>query len=306
MSLAPGPTSEPRQEAAGLRNQVLARLQDFPPAQRRLADYLLANIAYASDLTITELSHASGVSIGTISQFCRLLGLRGYQDLRLGWARAAVIAASLDGNRPARLDVSDRGDNPISDAIARVFESDARALVETADQLDRQAMTEAVTLLEAARHVEWLGVATSGLVAAEGALKLRKLGIEASAHPDTHQQAMSAALLSPSDVVVAVSHSGQAVDVIRCVEIARGVGAKVIAITRAARSPLATLANVVLATVSYDTAFQIEPMASTVVEMAMIQVLFLVLLERGGADAQAALERTQAAVEPLRTSGRPR
>lgn len=275
------------------------------PAQRRLATYLLENIATASDLSITDLADEAAVSIGTISALCRRLGLRGYQDLRLGLARDAVTAgeswANVGGAAGER---ANGASDPVEHGIARVFGAAAEALAETAKQLDRSALEEAVQLVEHAGRVEWVGVGTAGLVAAEGALKFRKLGLAAVAHFDGHQQAMSAALLGPSDVLIAVSHSGRTIDVVESVSLAREGGARVVAITGLGRSPLTDLADVVLGTASNDTAFQVEPMASTIVELGMVQLFFLVLLERGGSSVQERLARTQKALEDRHLKGR--
>ncbi len=81
-------------------------------------------------------------------------------------------------------------------------------------------------------------------------------------------------------------------------------GARVVAITGVAASPLARLAHVVLGTVSYDTGFQVEPMASTLAQLAIVQLLFLAHLELAGDAAQALLARTQAALETRHVKGR--
>jgi len=287
----------------GIRTRVMTDLATLAPAQRRLATYLLDNIATASDLSITDLADEAGVSVGTISAFCRRLGLRGYQDLRLGLARDAVTAGGswIGGDRVGSLD-STHG--IVDRCLARTFGAAAEALTETARQLDRAALETAVDLLENAGRVEWIGVGTAGLVAAEGALKLRKLGIDTVALSDGHQQAMSAALLGPSDVLVAVSHSGRTTDIVECVSVAKAGGAHIVAITGLGRSPVSNLADVVLATVSNDTAFQVEPMASTIAELGVVQLLFMILLERGGSAAQERLERTQKALENRHLKGR--
>jgi DNA-binding MurR/RpiR family transcriptional regulator len=290
----------------GLRHQLVTELPQLPPAQRRLAGYLLENMATASDLSITDLAEEAAVSVGTVSQLCRRLGLRGYQDLRLGWARAAVSATSASAQGVLGPDAGEDPADPSTKALVRVFGANIDALGATARGLDRADLSRAVELIAGARRVEWIGSATAGLVAAEGALKLRKLSIDAVAHPDAHAQAMSAAVLGEADVVVAVSHSGRTADVLRAVQLAHDGGARVLAITGAGASPLARAADVVLECVSDDTAFQIEPMSSTVAQLSVIQVLFLLLLDRGGAAAQASLARTQAAVEPLHQTGRVR
>jgi DNA-binding MurR/RpiR family transcriptional regulator len=284
----------------GVRSRLRDSYGDLTPAQRRLAEFLLENLAVASDFTITDLAGAAGVSIGTISQLCRRLGLKGYQDLRLSLARDAVVLDA--GAAGQRLEIPD-GPATVREAIARVFGSSQDALVETAGRLDPGSLERAAGLLASARRIECVGVATAGLVAAEAALKLRKLGLDAVSLADTHQQAMSAALLDERDVLVAISHSGRTIDTIRAAQVARAGGAHIIVISGQSRSPLADAAHLLLVTVSADTGFQVEPMASTVAAIAVIQVLFMLLLERSGG-AQDQLSMTQAAVEDRHVTGR--
>ena len=179
---------------------------DLSPAQQRLATFLLGNLDTASDYTITDLAEAARVSLGTISQLSRRLGLKGYQDLRLSLAREAVVvdAAETAGHR---LDLP-AGPPEVVRALERSFGRALESLVETAGRLDPAAVARAVSAIRDARRVECVGVGTASFLAQELALKLRKLGIDAIAHPDLHMQAMSAGLLGHGDVLVAISHSG--------------------------------------------------------------------------------------------------
>jgi RpiR family carbohydrate utilization transcriptional regulator len=290
------------QEPMELRARLRDRYPELSPAQRRLAAFLLENLPTASDYTITELAEAAGVSIGTISQLCRRLGLKGYQDLRLSLAREAVVldATEASGHRLAL----PAGPEDVVRAVERVFGRDLEALTATAAGLDPAALQASVDAIVGARRVEVVGVATAALVAQEAALKLRKLGIDAVAHPDAHVQAMSAALLGAGDVLIAVSHSGRTLDTVRAARLARGGGAIVVALCGEGRSPLAATADVRLTTIASDTGFQVEPIASTIAALAIVQTLFLLLLERGGAGAEDHLSRTQAAVEERHITGR--
>lgn len=287
--------------AVSIRARLAADMAAMAPAQRRLAAYLLEHAATASDLGITDLADEAGVSPGTISVLCRRLGLRGYQDLRLGMAREAV-SASLPGAPAIGRQVAE--DDRLGAAVERVFGAGLESLGETARLLDLKALDLAVERLLAARRVEWVGMGSAALVAAEGSLKLRKLGIDSVAHLEGHQQVMSASLLTDRDVLVAVSHSGRTLDMLESVRVAREGGAQVLAITGVAASPLARDAHIVLGTVSYDTAFQVEPMASILAQSAVIQCLFLAILERAGDEAQERLARTQTALEGRHVKGR--
>ena len=85
-----------------LRAEIARETPSLPPAQARLATFLLDNFDAASDYTITELAGAAEVSIGTVSQLARRFNLKGYQELRFALAREAVLSsvgASLGGLR---------------------------------------------------------------------------------------------------------------------------------------------------------------------------------------------------------------
>lgn len=298
------PSRPPSHHGLSIRVRLVRELDEFSPAQRRLASYLLENISTASDLTITDLADETGVSIGTISALCRRLDLRGYQDLRLGLARDAVIFdGSAAGNHNASGHANGTGD-PVEDSLVQVFAAGAEALSATAHQLDPRLLERALEMIEGAPQVEWVGVGTAGLVAAEGALKFRKLGFRSASHSDNHQQLMAASMLELSDVLIVVSHSGRTTDVIECARLAKEGGAGVVALTGLGRSPLTELADIVIGTVSSDTAFQVEPMASTLAELAVIQCLFLAALRRGGPEAQDRLARTQKALENRHLKGK--
>jgi DNA-binding MurR/RpiR family transcriptional regulator len=289
-------------EATGLRDRLRGSFPELAPAQQRLAAFLLDNLSTASDLTITELAEAAGVSVGTISQLCRRLGLKGYQDLRLTLAREAVVVDATEAIGH-RFDLA-AGPDDVRRAVGRVFGRDLEALAQTASRLDQAALRTAVAAIASARRVEFVGVGTAAFLAQEAALKLRKLGIDAVAHPDAHLQAMSAALLRPGDVLVAISHSGRTLDTLRAAQLARDAGASVVAICGEGRSPLGAIADVRITTASADTGFQVEPTSSTVAALAVIQTIFLMVLEQGGSAAQEQLSRTQAAVEERYVTGR--
>jgi len=292
--------------AVGESGEVRLRLRDvyadLSPAQQRLATFLLGNLDTASDYTITDLAEAARVSLGTISQLSRRLGLKGYQDLRLSLAREAVVvdAAETAGHR---LDLP-AGPPEVVRALERSFGRALESLVETAGRLDPAAVARAVSAIRDARRVECVGVGTASFLAQELALKLRKLGIDAIAHPDLHMQAMSAGLLGHGDVLVAISHSGRTIDTIRAAELARRRGATIIAILSEGRSPLTEVATIRLPTTSSDTGFQVEPMASAIAALAVIQSIFLAVLEAAGQSGEENLSRTQAAVEDRSITGR--
>ena len=92
---------------------------------------------------------------------------------------------------------------------------------------------------------------------------------------------MAAALLTPADVLLAVSHSGSTRDTVETAKTAKNAGARVICITNNSLSPLTKTADLVLVTASRETRFRQEAMASRLCQTSIIDSLYtLVALTR--------------------------
>ncbi len=276
----PDPSSRTMPPGAGIRARLSTESATMAPAQRRLASYLLEHLSSAPDLGITDLAEEAGVSVGTISLLCRRLGLRGYQDLRLGLAREAVsLSASGRGGygRTRRRDAPDPSRPPSTASSAPAPRRSPRPRGSSTEAALRGPSTSSRELGAS----EWVGVGSAGLVAAEGALKLRKLGVDSVAHVRRPPA---------GDVGRGAGRPGRAHRRLPQRPHHRRRGQRPGRAGRGAQrrrhhgrggSPLARLAHVVLGTVSYDTGFQVEPMASTLAQLAIVQLLFLAYLERG-------------------------
>jgi DNA-binding MurR/RpiR family transcriptional regulator len=81
---------------------------------------------------------------------------------------------------------------------------------------------------------------------------------------------------------------------------ARGAGATVVALTSFQRSPITTVAHVVLVTASAETAFRVEAMASRIAHLSVVDALYVALATRRLEGALEALDRTGAIIEEKR------
>src|SRR5262245_37181671 len=95
-------------------DRVLADVRALRPtlsgALGQAADYVLAEPEAAGRSTIVALAEGSGTSQGTVTRFCRALGLDGYPELRFRLARETARA----GVPSPELDIGTelRGDSP--------------------------------------------------------------------------------------------------------------------------------------------------------------------------------------------------
>lgn len=77
------------------------------------------------------------------------------------------------------------------------------------------------------------------------------------------------------DVLIAISESGSTKDIIESAQIAHKAGATVIGITGRAKSPLSKTSNMVISVNSKEAALLLAPMTSRLVQLAIIDVLFV-------------------------------
>jgi DNA-binding MurR/RpiR family transcriptional regulator len=292
---APADT-EPAQPHTPVR--IRALLPTLQPSLRRVAEQVLADPARAATLTVTELAAACDTSETTVIRFCKALGLPGYPQLRLA---LAAEAGRAEGGRDPRVIGSDIGPgDDMRQVVEKIAFADARAVEETASQLDIAVLERVVDALARARRVDVYGVGASAFAALDFQQKLHRIGRVAFAWNDTHIALTSAALLGPRDVAVGISHTGVTGDTIDALAEARAHGATTVALTNFPRSPIARVADHVLTTAARETTFRSGAMASRLAQLTVIDCLFVGVAQRRYAETLAALEVTRDAVRPRR------
>lgn len=239
-------------------------------AEGKVGRYVLDHADDLLQESVSEVARRSGVSDATVVRFCRTLGFRGFQDLKITLARDLVspLEALQEDLSP--------GDD-VATVVRKAFQANVQAILATLEVLDPRAVGRAVELLGRARRILLIGVGTSGPNVLDAYNKFFRLGLPCRCQIDSHLQVMEAALLSRGDVVLAISHSGSTKDPIETLKVARGRGAWTLCITHNAMAPITHYADVVLVTASPETRYRHEALASRIAQQSIINALFLAL-----------------------------
>jgi DNA-binding MurR/RpiR family transcriptional regulator len=264
-------------------------LPSLTPAAQTVAKLILEDPATVARSTITELSAASGTSEATIVRTARLLGFAGYPQLRLALAAAAA--------QPDRLVPGDLApDDPLSEVILKVSRSETEAINDTVAQLTSEKLGAVVDAIVGARRIHAYGVSASGLVAADVAQKLMRIGLSSHAFQDAHLALTSAVLLKPGDVAIGISTTGETPDVLEPLRRAREAGATTVAITNNPRSTIAEVAEHVLISAGRETEFRPGALASRISQLLVVDCVFVGVAQRTYDTSQEALQSTRVAV----------
>nr|WP_203706760.1 MurR/RpiR family transcriptional regulator [Asanoa iriomotensis] len=282
----------------GLIVQISGLLPALSPAEQRVARLVVADPADAARRTITDLATAAETSEATVIRFCRSVGLEGYPQLRIRLAAEAARRVEPPDARVVGGDIPPGAD--FTQIIATIAFNDARAVEETAQQLDPEVCEAVVEALNGASRIEIYGAGASGFVASDFQQKLHRIGRTAYYWPDVHSALTSAALLGKGDVAIGISHTGTTGDVLDVLEVARSRGATTVALTNFPRSPIADVADHVLTTAARETTYRSGATASRLAQLTVVDCLFVGVAARNRAKARKALEVTAEAVRSRR------
>jgi DNA-binding MurR/RpiR family transcriptional regulator len=275
-------------------------MPSLSPAEQRVAQAVIDEAATAAQLTISELAKRAQTSETTVIRFCRAMGFAGYPELRL--TLAAEAGRARDTGTPDEAmgsDISPTDD--LDQVVKKIAFADARAVEETAIQLDIGVLGRVVDIVAAARRVDIYGVGASAFVAHDFQQKLHRIGRVAYAWSDLHLALTSAALLDERDVAIGISHTGTTLDTMDAFAEAGRRGAQTVALTNFPKSPITRIADHVLTTAARETTFRSGAMASRLAQLTVVDCIFVGVAQRTYPATKAALEATYEAVRSRRT-----
>jgi len=240
-------------------------LENYSPTLHKLGAFVLEQPQRVLYLTITELARESDTSEASVTRLCRQLGCKGFTEFKMGLAletRQSTTQQAVAGD----------------DEVQTLIEDSITALRDTGKLLDRETLAQAGVHIHKARSVQIYGVAASAIVADYLGYKLLRLGKASQCFSDMHRAAMNAVSLDSQDIVVVISSSGSTKDVLHAVALAKRQGTTVIGISNTLRSPLSSLADILLVAAKPEGPLTAGTLTSKVGGMLLVELLINQLL----------------------------
>ena len=257
--------------------------------EQRIADYILKQPEQIIHHTINQVADDLDVAESTVFRFCQRVGFKGYQALKIALA-SDVVAPLQDIHE----DITET--DTALEIAEKIFSTNGKTIESTRQILEGISLEKAVELFLGARRIEFFGSGGSAVVALDAYHKFVRSGLQVSAMLESHMQLMSASQLTAEDVAVVISHSGASKETLDIAKLLKEKGVPTIAITNYAKSPLSKIADVSLFTVSQETAFRSEALASRIAELSLIDALFTAVMIRRGDAARASLQQMREAI----------
>ncbi|GAA2245046.1 DNA-binding transcriptional regulator HexR [Herbiconiux moechotypicola] len=229
-------------------HQISRRAGSLSPALRGVADVILTNPEEAQALSITELAGRAGVADSTVSRFLRELELDGYNQLRLGIAQAIYSRPGAGEQRTNWVYEGVLKGDSTENVIEKVLHGSYESLTRTAERLDPEVIADTVERIHSASSLYFAAMGSSSSAAESATMRFLRAGVRCHFFRDQSVQSMGSATLGPSDVLIAISDSGDSTSVVSSAQIAKFHGAHTVGVTSNVDSALASVVDTVLLT----------------------------------------------------------
>lgn len=274
-------------------SRIKSSYTQFSEKEKLIADYILENTEEIVHSTINQVADDLMVADATVFRFCKRLGFKGYQAMKIALA-SEIVNPIQDIHETISENDTDL------EITEKVFQANIRALETSCDVQNPLSLQKAMEYLVEAERVFFLGSGGSNILALDAQHKFIRTGMEAYAYQDTHLQLMSASQMRPTDVAVVISHTGSNRDILDIVEVAKENDVKVIAITNFAKSPLTKMVDLSLYTVAEETEFRSEALASRIAGLSLIDSLFVNYSVKMKEQSQSATQKVRDAISRKR------
>ncbi|RWZ59035.1 MurR/RpiR family transcriptional regulator [Halobacillus fulvus] len=249
-------------------SRIRSSYSQFSEKEKKIADYIMENREEMVHSTINQVADDLMVADATVFRFCKRLGFKGFQAMKI-----ALASETVNPIQDIHETITEE-DNDLQ-INEKIFQANIRALESTRDIQNIGTLSVVMDYFIHAERVFFYGSGGSGVLAQDAQHKFIRTGLETHAYIDSHLQLMSASQLREGDVCVIISHTGSNKDMLDIVDVAKSNGAKTVAITNFAKSPLTKLVDVSLYTVSEETEFRSEALASRIAALSLIDSLFV-------------------------------
>lgn len=246
--------------------RINASYYQLPAAEKKVADYVLAQREQIQFMSITQLADECGVADATISRFCRSLKLKGFNAFKLEMAQHTAPSRAAQTEQQNTDTLSGR-----SQEVVRLAHE---AVEQTVRLMQPHQVEKAVEMIEKAQRIMCIGSGSSMILAQECANMFSTVTGKFFAVADTHTQISTVATMGTDDIIFLFSYSGATTGGISILELAKSRGVKTILVTRFRKSPAAKLADVVLCCGSNEGPYQFGSVPAKIAQLVVIDFLF--------------------------------
>lgn len=274
---------------ANCRFKLKEMLNSLTSKEKVLAQFIIDYPSDAVNMSIAQLAQACNTSVSTVVRLCKSAGYNGY--------KAFSRDLSIDIVQSQSSFTDEYGDiqpgSTVDAVMNAVCANNMHAIENTMAVLDLGELEKAVSAMIAAKRIDFYGIGSSGHVAMDAYNKFVRINKLSMSSSDPHQQILNASQLSPGDVAVLISYSGDTKDMLETGDAAKQTGVTLVSLTKYSKNPLAKLADICLYSSSADALVRSGAMGSRIGQLTVIDILYTAVASSEYAKVKSQLDKTR-------------
>ncbi|MDY3359690.1 MAG: MurR/RpiR family transcriptional regulator [Clostridium celatum] len=238
-------------------------------SEKKIAMYIIENPKIAIKNSVQEIGEITGTSPASVIRFSKKIGYDSLSDLK-------IDLASLDSNtNKEEIDhIIDESDNMI-EVLEKVNYKVEEGNKNTISLVNGEMLEEAVRLIKSADTIYIFAIGASGLAAMDFQHKMLRVKKKIIYNLDSAVQLISAMNITPKDIAIGISYSGNTKSVNKSMSEAKENGAKTIAITTSGNNNLSEISDIVINIPKVERDIRLGAISSRNSQFLITDTLFL-------------------------------
>lgn len=253
---------------------VLVKLREYSNQasiiEKSIIGFILKNPRETSSMTVYQLADRAFSSPSSIIRMCQKIGFEGYKDFSKALIYELAVREHSHKAEKKEITKADR----IEEIVDKVTYKNIVSLEDTKSLMDYEVIRSCIELLRTCKNVCLFGMGSSLLVAKDAQLKFMRLDKRCTVNDDWHVQLLTARYMSPEDLGIIISYSGQTVEMIECAKAMKENGVKMISITRFGTSPIVELCDYNIFVAANEAIVRSGAMSSRMSQLNIIDILY--------------------------------
>ena len=252
----------------------------LPPAERKVADFILANPDEAAHMVINEIAHHAGVSVPSVTRLARKLGYEGFMDFRVSLASSS---ASIKTDYSQPISSTDSDDVMIS----KIMTGHMAAIESTLRVLNTAKFSDLAEKILTANRVVWFCTGNCVDLANTISDSLCRIDVDSVVIGGRGIMQSYASRVKPGDLIFALTRTGKTQRTLECLRIAKEHGASTVLITNLISSPGERYADYFICTSRQDELYRISGYETITSQCAILETLLTIVEKKKGFSSKA-------------------
>lgn len=238
-------------------------------SDKLLIEYIKENLEDFAYKPISQIAKENNIGEATITRFARKMGFSSLQDFKV------TLAQQVSNTMDRSIINSDiKKDESANDTAKKLLNSNISILTDTASIINGDDIQKCADLIINARRIYFIGMGYSGIIAQDSNYKFMRIGLNCTSFDSSHTMIMMASIMEESDLIIAISHSGETREIIKTVQMAKENNVKVISITENIECKLKGVSDINLEYVSKENLLETGSISSKLAQFFIIDLVY--------------------------------